>query len=581
MRAIFSILSCLLFALLTQGQKTVFIAIHTGEFTNDSTEKLIGQILPFPDSNAVINHLEDLRSSDFSEGYLYAHYSFLRPWSNDSPYVVYARGDKVFIRSLSSGNADRTMLRTIGYSEKRIAKWQHADPAQILSWQTKMIIFYENNGYPFATVQFKIDSLQNDSITASWNVEKGPLISIDSVVHKGRYQPPISFTKAWLGLQQGQLYNEKRLRRSWQRIKMSEIVEEEKPPQLFFSEGKVRIDLFLKRKKASRFDGILGFAPEAASSGKLLFTGDVNLRLANSFNQGDDLMLRWKSSAGSSQEISIKASIPFLFGLPVGVNGAIDIYRKDSTYIRTRQRYGLLFSAGIGGRGSLFAETTENRVLNEEIFEQSSGLPSQADSRTTAAGVSLYMPWANHSYMPTKGIIAEAEISAGRKKILSGNALTDSLFSTIEKENSFVTGQSQIQAYFPLSKRLGMAGTTQVGFMETSNIFTNDLFLIGGLSLMRGFDEKSIEASRYVVSSAELRFFPERFSYLVVFADYGMVQVKTNAASSNHYYLSTGAGLIFSTGSGIFNLYYALGKSNPGMFNLRNGKIHFGFTTRF
>ncbi|HPS84619.1 MAG TPA: hypothetical protein PLA88_09895, partial [Bacteroidales bacterium] len=87
--------------------------------------------------------------------------------------------------------------------------------------------------------------------------------------------------------------------------------------------------------------------------------------------------------------------------------------------------------------------------------------------------------------------------------------------------------------------------------------------------------------SMYSVSTAELRFFFEKYSYLTLFTDYGIVRQMVNSSFTNRYYFSAGTGLSFSTKAGIFNIFYALGKQNPGDFALRNGKVHFGFVTRF
>lgn len=568
-------------ALLAQGQKSVFIVFHTGEFINDSTEKVDGQILSFPDSNALARHLTDLLQKDFSKGYLYANYSVLRPWSDENPYIEYYRGEKLFIRSVSNGNADLSMFRSIGYSGRKIKKWQTPDPDRILEWENKIISYYENNGFPFASVSFEVDSINFDSVYASWNVQPGPTVVFDSLVQKGKYKPSVSFMSSWLGIEQGKAYDERKIADCRRRIEMSELVEETSPMQVYFSDGKARLYFYLKKKKSNSFDGILGFAPNRDNPAKLLFNGDVNLKLANSFNHGDIISLKWKSSADRSQEVNVKASVPYLFNLPVGVNGFLNIYRRDTLYVKTKQHYGVSFFSGIATEIEFFAENTDSRVIDQSVFESATTLPSWADSRTSAGGLRIYFPSVDNTIVAHRGFIAVFEASAGKKKIIANSSAPETLYDGIDLESLIVYGTAGISLYTPVKGALHVMGESRIGWIDAPKLFENDLYLLGGLQTLRGFDEKSIPASVYSVSTAEIRFFFEKYSFITVFSDYGIMRQMANSSFIMRYYFSSGAGLSFSTNAGIFSIFYALGKQNPGEFIIRNGKIHFGFVTRF
>ncbi len=570
----------LLTAFLAHGQKTVSVVIHGDKSSNSLVDSSV-QISEFADSIDLRNHLEAMQKKDFSDGYLYASYAWLRPWSDTLPSVAYLRGRRVYLSHFTAGNADELMLRNVGITERKRHRMVVPDPAQIAEWKYEIITYYENNGYPFASVALDIDSLKNDRMSAAWRVEKGPLIVFDSIVHKGRYQPSDLFASTWLGIESGKPYNESRLRLARSRIALSELVEEEKPFQVQFSDGKSKLFLFLKKKKSNRFDGILGFAPDQNSPGKLLFNGDVNLRLVNTFNHGDLLSLKWKSSANSSQEISVKASVPYLFGLPVGVEGLLDIYRRDTLYVKTRQRYGIALFSGVSVKTSFFAENTDNRVIDQTIYENAVTLPVWADSRSTAGGISLELPLVDHLVLPLKGIWVEAEAVAGRKTLLKNSAAPDSLYAGLDLNSAIFKSTSSVSLFIPVKGALRIMSAARAGWLETDLIFDNDLYLLGGLSTLRGFDEKSLAVSRYLITTIESRLFLERFSYLALFTEYAAVKQSRNGQWSNAYYLSTGVGLSFSTNAGVFSLYYALGKSNPGSFSFRNGKVHFGFVTRF
>ena len=554
------------------SQKNVIIAIDNDENT---------EIKPFIDSLELASYIQQLLREYYSKGFLYASCNYQQPWSAEKPFVFVSKNEKTILKQISSGNADNAVLQSLGLSDKKTCKWQTPDPERILEWENKIISHYENNGFPFAVVSFNVDSIINDSVSASWNVQPGPVIVFDSIVQKGKFKPSAGYMSSWLNIEKGKPYDERKITAYQRRLKMSELVEEEKPMQVHFTNGKARLYFFLKKKKSNSFDGILGFSPDRDNPAKIVFNGDVNLRLSNSFNHGDVLSLKWKSSANKSQEVNVKASVPYLFSLPIGINAGLDIYKRDTLYVKTKQHYGLNFFSGIASEIEFFAENIESRVIDQSVFKTATILPPWADSRTTAGGLRLFIPSVDNLIIPHNGFILSIESSAGKKKIIVSSDAAEELYDNIDIETLVVSGISEMSLYMPLKGALHVMGNTRFGIIEAPKLFESDLYLIGGLRTLRGFDEKSMPASMYSVSTVELRFFFEKYSYLTLFSDYGIVRQMVNSDFTNRYYLSAGTGLSFSTKAGIFNIYYALGKQNPGEFALRNGKIHFGFITRF
>jgi hemolysin activation/secretion protein len=107
------------------------------------------------------------------------------------------------------------------------------------------------------------------------------------------------------------------------------------------------------------------------------------------------------------------------------------------------------------------------------------------------------------------------------------------------------------------------------------------LFQIGGYKLLRGFDEESIYASQYAVTTAEYRYLIGRNSFLFTFVDFGWARNTASSANSSHTYFGTGLGMALETKAGIFNISYAVGKRNDLNFDLRQSKIHFGYVNFF
>jgi len=99
--------------------------------------------------------------------------------------------------------------------------------------------------------------------------------------------------------------------------------------------------------------------------------------------------------------------------------------------------------------------------------------------------------------------------------------------------------------------------------------------------LLRGFDEESIYASKFAVSTAEYRYLIGRNSYLFSFVDFGWAGSAASSGNRSNTFIGAGLGMALETKAGIFNISYAAGKRNDLNFNLRQSKIHFGYVNFF
>ena len=113
------------------------------------------------------------------------------------------------------------------------------------------------------------------------------------------------------------------------------------------------------------------------------------------------------------------------------------------------------------------------------------------------------------------------------------------------------------------------------------NIFTNELYRIGGLVSLRGFDEESINASAYVMPSVEYRFLFDKNSALFLFANGAYYENVSRTQRVFDRPFGFGTGIFFETKSGIFSLTYAVGKQFNNPILLKNAKIHFGLVSIF
>jgi hemolysin activation/secretion protein len=118
------------------------------------------------------------------------------------------------------------------------------------------------------------------------------------------------------------------------------------------------------------------------------------------------------------------------------------------------------------------------------------------------------------------------------------------------------------------------------GFTQNKNLLLNDLFRIGGLKSIRGFNENFFYARSYGSMNVEQRLFFAENSFLMIFADLGILENPYFAPEIDKPY-SFGAGVNLETGAGIFRFVYGVGKSNQQPLDFSHSRIHFGYLARF
>lgn len=75
----------------------------------------------------------------------------------------------------------------------------------------------------------------------------------------------------------------------------------------------------------------------------------------------------------------------------------------------------------------------------------------------------------------------------------------------------------EIEFNLPVKKELSFRLRNIGGLMEAQDLFENDLFKLGGISSLRGFNEDSFRASFYSVMTGEVRFIPEKIQVFIYF----------------------------------------------------------------
>jgi outer membrane protein assembly factor BamA len=464
------------------------------------------------------------------------------------------------------------------------------------TWQERILNHLEETGYPFARIYLDSIQLADERVTGTLRIERGPLYKIDSIRVYGDANIDNEFLQRYLEIPNGSTYNKKKLASVGKRIAELTYVQEQRPSDLtLLGTGSV-LNLYLKDKKNSQINALVGILPNSdqSSSKKLLITGEANILLRNSLGAGETIGLNWQQLQLKSPRLDLLYEHPFVFRSPVGLNFNFNMFRKDSTYLNILMKLGASYTLQGGQSAALFLQHHQSVVngINQAQIIASHQLPPVADVSSNNLGVTYGVNTTNYRYNPQRGTELTLTGSGGTKKVKKNSQVLEledpnnpsfkfeSLYDTVKLKTYQVRAILSAAHYIPLGKQSTFKTGVNGGLYESGNTYQNELFMIGGYRLLRGFDEESQYVSHYAIGTLEYRYLIGQNSHFFAFADGGWAH-HLDTEQNDHLYIGTGLGAAFETKAGIFNLAWAVGKRDDTDFDLRQSKVHFGFINYF
>ena len=439
--------------------------------------------------------------------------------------------------------------------------------------------YAENSGYPFAAIRLANISLSDGEVAGSLDYRAGPFITFGHLVLNDSSKVKPEFLAAYLGVKPGTPYQQKRVDNIENIISELPYLGLESAVQTSFQNEAADIYLEIAERPSNQVDGVVSFLPNEGKEGKLLLTGEANLLLNNLFHTGKSLALQWQRLQILSQELTASYAHPNLFKSPIDVSLHFDFLKQDTLFVNRDFRAELSFRKNAYTKIGVFTNLRASRLLGTQAAPPTSAFSQEyADFNLNSYGVRYSWKKLNHQLFPTQGIAVDIESSVGNKK-LRNNPLPDNTQLSRQSWQYALTGA--LQQYHLVGKHWVLHHRLQGGIVRNQNLFATDLWRVGGLQSLRGFNEKFFFAESYALSNLELRLlFDEQqkeHSYLFLFFDQGFIASETYA----DYPSGIGAGISLVTKTGIFNLAYALGRAKVQPMELSASKIHFGFISRF
>jgi outer membrane protein assembly factor BamA len=488
-------------------------------------------------------------------------------------------GEQYRWAKLRKGNVDEGVLSEIGFREKLYAN-KPVNYKSVRRIRERLIRYYENNGYPFASVKLDSIEISGNMISAALSLEKHTEEKIDSVIIKGSAKIAPVYIYNYLGIKPKDRYNEAQLVKVNARLRELPFITMSKPSTVIFTDRYNKLTLFLDKKRASQFDGILGILPDN-KTGKVLFTGDVRLKLQNGLSHGELIELNWRRLQTQTQDLKVHIVYPFILRTPFGVDYNFKLYKKDTTYLDVNQNVGLQYLLIGGNFLKVFYSNKTSNLLSTKGLEYATTLPAYADVRVNMYGIGLRYEKLDYRLNPRRGFTVTVNASAGTKHIKQNANLNPVAYENLKLNSAQYNADLEGALFFPLASRSTVMLGNQTAFLYSETMFQNELFRIGGLKSLRGFDEESIFASTYSIMTLEYRFILEQNSYIYLFGDGAWYENNNVKEYVTDQPFGFGAGISFETKAGIFSINYALGKQFSNPIALKSGKIHFGIVNYF
>lgn len=521
------------------------------------------------DSLTVLKHLSLILNDLHSKGYLAASFDSVS-FRKGSVDVSIFCGDKYEWISLRKGNVPEEYLVQSGFRERFFVN-KPFQPVELAKIEKSIVHEAENSGYPFAKIFLDSITIVGTEVSGKLNYVAGPLYTFDTLFIEGPVKIKNSYLMRHLRLSEGEPFSQEKFENISSLLKKLPFLQEARPAGLEFFGDKAKVVLYLKPRKVNQIDIVAGLIPNQGKENKTILTGEANLVLQNLFNSGKRISGQWRRFDVSSQLLELGYFHPKTFGTFLDLSTSFDLLKQDSSFINVNRDI-TLSQQSPGGKIFIGIGRKTSRKL---------GITSSdfADYNFTSYAIGFSKENMDNYLFPRSGWILSGETKVGNKKILNKEKLSDD----IPEQSLQIVFTCKGAGYFKLGRRVSAVSSIYAAGLvnKRSALFVNDLFRVGGLKTLRGFNENLFYAASFAVATAEFRLYPDDETYLFLFYDHGYIFNPLSIIRKEDTPFGTGAGISFSSNAGIFNFAWSLGKSSVQPLTFNNSKIHFGYITRF
>ncbi len=512
---------------------------------------------------------------------------------SDSIHTYIFVGQKQSKIYLQNGNVQEAQVARLGLSNY-IGKNHLVDVSSLPKVKDIMVQNLEETGYPFAECYLDSFELSSEYFSAKLFVDPHDKFVFDTVALKLQTKIRRVFIKNYLGVKAGKPYKESLVKKVESRLNLLTFAEQTQPPTVSFQNGKAKVSLFLKDRKANQFDLLVGFLPGGAGQ-KLLITGQAQLHLVSPFGMGEEFSVKWEKLQPKTQTLDVHLIYPYLLGLPVGINARFQLYKKDTSFLNIGGDYGVQYQMPGSDYIRLSYRQQSTIVVNVDtnFIKANRTLPPVLDVNSNQIAIEFFQQRLNYRFNPTSGYTLAISAAFGLKNIKKSNVVA-SLYDSREGKSysylydsvrlkSFVMNLSiAIDKYWKITKRQTIRTNLEAKYLFNNKVTESELYRIGGTTSLRGFDDRSIYTPYYIMLNVEYRYLLSKNAFFFLFVNSAMVKENRSTRKQTFDFpYGFGAGAAIETKIGMFALSYALGAKQDEKITFKSSKIHVGYINYF
>ncbi len=557
-----------------------------------SLQKAIKFKTTFSDSSAIFTELQNVLQQLHHKAYLEA--SMDTVVRLDTIFVAMLHVGKLYeLAALRMDSIEESFRYKSGLRE-RLFQRKPLSSSKLEQLQENLLAAAENSGYPFARVWLDRFEFEKQQVTASLNLQKGTLVLFDTIKMEGDLKLSNTYLSNYLGIKTGTPYDRSRILRIRSRLRELTFVNIAKDPGVSFAGDRATVRLFLEKRKASRFDFLIGVLPNSAQTGKVLITGSFNGELYNQLGRGERIYAEFEALRPQTQALNLQFNYPYVLNLPFGVDAKFNLYKRDTAYLDIEMDFGIQYLFEGGNYLKVFWNNRTSNLLSvDSILNNVQQLPPTLDVSYGNFGLEYAFQQLDYRYNPRRGWNLLVRGGAGVKQIRRNNRVealsVENLYDSLELKTFQYRGAVKIEKFFPVFARSTVKLGAQGAYIFSKNpVYLNEQYRIGGNRLLRGFDEEFVFATSYTIGTLEYRLLISQNSYLYLFGDYGYVEDVTVQKRDFFQPFGFGAGITFETKAGLFGVSLAYGGIRGAQgarldqaVDFGSPKVHFGYVSLF
>lgn len=437
-------------------------------------------------------------------------------------------------------------------------------------------MLYSEQGYPKVEIEPIVTNLSpsNGKIDLAFQIREGSEFRLSEIKVSGLQKTKPYVVLREIPLTVNEVYNQRKIDRSYHRLRNLGYFHHIQPNMLEegLTEDSIIFNAKVSEARTGRLIGILGYAPPSEGNDSIpQLTGVVEISETNLLGTGRNVNFYWKS--GLLKSLSIGYREPWILGKPFSLGVLYSQLKQSNAFNDSESeeksasvigniRLGTFYESEVtlGYKQISFvgvsSQTSSTTLQDSFITDNDSTSDNEPIQRQNGSKYSVAFRFTRDSrdyYLnPTQGRRDSIAVELSRSDFRLRKVWFD------------------VQQYFQTWKNQIIAIEIHGASVWGVNIPPTELFYLGGVNSLRGFDEDWFSGPRRANATLEYRFLMGRNSQIFTFLDTGSVTFIDRPSVFDKLRIGYGIGARLESKGGIIQLDYGLAAGDSAL----RGKIH-------